>query len=126
MAKQYFKLGEKSTTFVDPKSGTHIIGKEVVAVDQALTLQSRNFQEALRNGHIAKADKEEFDAFQSTQPKPAPPAATAQVTTASTTTASTGTTDADDEDDEDEDEEDDEDDEEKEPKKPAGRGRGRK
>lgn len=106
--KRYFKLGAKAHTFVDPKSGAHIVGPEVVAIDSKKARSSKQLLSAIEGGHIKEVTEEDFNKYQGSL------AVSAKTITSAPTPQSTSQS---------EDEEEETEDEEK-PKR--GRGRGRK
>lgn len=58
---QYFKLGTKASVFFDPATKLKVVNSQVVKVDNRV--KSEKIIKALRNGHLEKATKEEYEAF---------------------------------------------------------------
>jgi len=64
MAKKefrYFKLGDKASTFVDPKSGVQLVNKQAVKVLAANADGSKTLQNAIEGGHVKELSLEEYN-----------------------------------------------------------------
>jgi hypothetical protein len=125
--KRYFKLGAKAHTFVDPKSGVHITGKEVVEVDAKKCKGSNQLATALGGGHIKEVEEDEFNKYKASLVKPkAGEAPAATSTTVEETTDEDTDEDEEETEDEDTDEDEEEETEEEEEEEQPKRGRGRR
>lgn len=61
----YFKLGEKATTFVDPKSGLSLVNQQVAKVEKGKARSSKRVTEAVKGGHIEEVEVDEYNTYYS-------------------------------------------------------------
>lgn len=62
----YLKLGKNASTFVDNQNKISISNKQVIAIDEKSI--NKNLSQKISSGHLEKATKEEFEAYQQTLP----------------------------------------------------------
>lgn len=53
---RHFKLGEKASTFVDPKSGLHIVNNQTISIPHKNVRYSKAVKDALESGHIKEVE----------------------------------------------------------------------